>query len=73
MFRFSVAGTTRVWGAEAAGDRKAPRHEIAVGDAWRCREYYEKVVGAMVLAVSTAIGGPAARFGEGSRLPSCSF
>ena len=32
--------------ADAGGDRKAPRHEIAVGDVRRCREHYGDLVAA---------------------------
>ena len=38
MCRFLVAGMTGYPHANAAGAQKAPRHEIAVGYAGRCRE-----------------------------------
>ena len=44
--RFSVAAMREYGRAEAVGDRKAPRHEIAVGDVWRCREHYGDLVAA---------------------------
>src|ERR1700758_2801279 len=40
LCRFLVAGMTGYPRADAAGDQKAPRHEIAVGHAGRCRERY---------------------------------
>jgi hypothetical protein len=41
LCRFSDAGMTAYPHAEAAGVRKAPRHEIAAGDrVWRCRGHY---------------------------------
>ena len=40
MCRFLVAGMMVYSRGDAAGDQKAPRHEIAVGHAGRCRERY---------------------------------
>ena len=48
MCRFSAAGMTVSPRAPRAGGRKAPRHEIAVGERRLCRNYGDFAAGSGV-------------------------